>query len=171
MKSDLLPDPGLILIHSHIINNKVGGLRRIKGQRVSDIMIRVLYEERDRVRLHFFRLRGTRKRNQGIRQCAQKVNCREAAREAGLGRCLMHDSPCGARRMLRAYADPCILRPLRKLRAYCFCHRQRKLAIPPACADMIRTLSPARNGSPHGAPVSWKIALIMILRHPSLKAG
>ena len=51
---------------------------------------------------------------------------------------LTHDPPCGARRMLRAYADPCILRPLRKLRANFFCQRQRKLAIPPACADMIR---------------------------------
>ena len=83
----------------------------------------------------------------------------------------MHNPPCGARRMLRAYADPCILRPLRKLRAYCFCHRQRKLAIPPTCADMIRTLSPAKSGSPHGAPAFWQITLIMIRLHPALKVG
>ena len=83
----------------------------------------------------------------------------------------MHNPPCGARRMLRAYADPCILRPLRKLRAFFFCHRHRKLAIPPTCADMIRTLSPAKSGSPHGAPAFWQITLIMIRLHPALKVG
>ena len=36
--------------------------------------------------------------------------------------------------MLQAYAFPCILRPLRKLRACFFCHRQRKPAIPLAAA-------------------------------------
>ena len=36
-----------------------------------------------------FPLRGTGKPNKGIHQCARKVNCREAAREAGLGRWFM----------------------------------------------------------------------------------
>ena len=36
-----------------------------------------------------FPLRGTGKPNKGIHQCLQKVNCRKAAREAGLGRWFM----------------------------------------------------------------------------------
>ena len=36
--------------------------------------------------------RGTGKPNIGIQQCEQKVNCREAAREAGLGRCFMQSA-------------------------------------------------------------------------------
>ena len=57
MKSDLLPDPGLILIHSHIINNKVGGLRRIKGQRVSGITVqrKALHSIDIAVQDHIFR--------------------------------------------------------------------------------------------------------------------
>ena len=58
----------------------------------------------------------------------------------------MYRPPCDARRMLRAYADPCILRPLRKLQAFFFCHRQRKLAIPHWWpADMIRFPHPLQK--------------------------
>ena len=39
--------------------------------------------------------------------------------------------PCGARKTLRAYADPRVFRPLRKKRAAFFCHRQRQHAFPP----------------------------------------
>ena len=39
--------------------------------------------------------------------------------------------PCGARKMLRAYAIPCVFRPLRKFRAPFFRHRRREPAIPP----------------------------------------
>ena len=42
--------------------------------------------------------------------------------------------PCGARKTLRAYAIPCVFRPLRKLQAPFFCHRQRQPAIPPGAA-------------------------------------
>ena len=75
LKSDLLPDPGLILIDSHIINNKVGGLNRIKGQRVSGIMIRVLYEESDRVRLHFFSACGGRGKEIKVFDSVRTVSC------------------------------------------------------------------------------------------------
>ena len=46
--------------------------------------------------------------------------------------------PCGARKTLRAYAVPCVFRPLRKFRLCFICHRQRKAAIP------------LRQGSPKG---------------------
>ena len=38
--------------------------------------------------------------------------------------------PCGARKTVRAYADPPVFRPLRKFRAPCFRHRRREPAIP-----------------------------------------
>ena len=38
-------------------------------------------------------------------------------------------TPCGARKTLRAYADPRVFRPLRKLRPRFACHRQREAAI------------------------------------------
>ena len=38
--------------------------------------------------------------------------------------------PCGARKMLRAYADPCIFRLLRKLLLPFLCRRQREAVIP-----------------------------------------
>ena len=65
----------MILIHSHIINNKVGGLRRIKGQRVSGIMIRVLYEESDRVRLHFFSACRGRRKEIKVFDSVRTVSC------------------------------------------------------------------------------------------------
>ena len=39
--------------------------------------------------------------------------------------------PCGARKTLRAFADPCVFRPLRKKRAPFISHRQRERAFPP----------------------------------------
>ena len=39
---------------------------------------------------------------------------------------------CGARKMLRAYADPCIFRPLQKSLASFIRHRRRKPVIPKA---------------------------------------
>jgi hypothetical protein len=44
--------------------------------------------------------------------------------------------PCGARRIVRAYADPPILRPLQKSRNAFICHRQRHCAIPRCGAKM-----------------------------------
>ena len=38
-------------------------------------------------------------------------------------------TPCGARKTVRAYADPPVFRPLRKLRPRFFCRRQREAAI------------------------------------------
>ena len=53
-------------------------------------------------------------------------------------------SPCGARKMLQAYAYLCIFRPLRKLRPRFFCHWQREAAIPPE--------GEARAGDREGRP-------------------
>ena len=39
--------------------------------------------------------------------------------------------PCGARKTRRAYAVPCVFRPLRKQRPAFFCRRQRRGAVPP----------------------------------------
>ncbi len=56
----------------------------------------------------------------------------------------MNSPPCGARRMLRAHAFPCILRPLRKMQACFFCHRQRKLAFSTGAFDFDSSPSLAR---------------------------
>ena len=48
--------------------------------------------------------------------------------------------PCGARKTLRAYADPRVFRPLRKKRAAFFCHRQRQHAFPRADGDAQKTV-------------------------------
>ena len=62
--------------------------------------------------------------------------------------------PCGARKTLRAYADPCVFRPLRIFLACFICHRQRKPAIPkrktpaislPLCATPTALRTPCRN--------------------------
>ncbi len=50
--------------------------------------------------------------------------------------------PCGARKMLRAYAIPCIFRPLRKFRAPFFRRRRREPAIPPSPGQRERIAAP-----------------------------
>ena len=87
-----------------------------------------------------FALRGTAKRNKGIHQCAHWF---------------MHIPPCGARKTHRAYADPRVFRPLRKLRPCFFCHRQRKAAIPPGLADMIRIPMKQKNRQAKACLFFW----------------
>ena len=62
----------------------------------------------------------------------------------------MHIPPCGARKTHRAYANPRVFRPLRKLRPCFFCHWQRKAAIPPGLADMIRIPLKKKDSPPRG---------------------
>ncbi|MBR3429212.1 MAG: hypothetical protein IKG87_03845 [Clostridia bacterium] len=62
------------------------------------------------------------------------ISARRAGRPAGSRR--RPDPPCGARRIVRAYADPPILRPLQKSRNAFICHRQRHCAIPRCGAKM-----------------------------------
>ena len=57
--------------------------------------------------------------------------------------------PCGTRKMLRAYADPCIFRPLRKRSPRFFCHRQREGFFPP-CAGKALTCVPPEAGQEAG---------------------
>ena len=82
-----------------------------------------------------FPLRETVKRDKGIRQCPHW---------------LMHIPPCGARKTHRAYADPRVFRPLRKLRPCLFCHWQRKAAIPPGLSILIRIPVKKRDSPPRG---------------------
>ena len=83
--------------------------------------------------------------------------------------------PCGARKMLRAYADPCIFRPLQILRVPFFRRRQRELAIhrargrlpyPPVCA-----LGTSPGGGSKGCrgrqPLQEHGAAGRPLRHPA----
>ena len=87
-----------------------------------------------------FPLRETVKRDKGIRQCPHW---------------LMHIPPCGARKTHRAYADPRVFRPLRKLRPCFFCHWQRKAAIPPGLSILIRIPVKKRDSPPRGTVFFW----------------
>ncbi len=65
--------------------------------------------------------------------------------------------PCGARKMLRAYAYPPVFRPLRKLRLCLICHRQRKAALPPCRNCRLRacfTTARQRRGCGKSVPPS-----------------
>ena len=46
--------------------------------------------------------------------------------------------PCGTRKLLRAYADPCSFRPLRKRSPRFFCHRQREGFFPPCAGKALQ---------------------------------
>ena len=66
--------------------------------------------------------------------------------------------PCGARRTVRAYAVPPILRPLQKSRNAFLCHRQRHCAIP--CAAREEPAPDAGTAAAHngeGGPTPFQI--------------
>lgn len=50
--------------------------------------------------------------------------------------------PCGARKLLRAYASPCSFRPLRKKGHRFFCHRQRDGSFPRARGRLLDAKTP-----------------------------
>ena len=88
--------------------------------------------------------------------------------------------PCGARKMLRAYADPCIFRPLRKLRFPFFRHRRREPAIPPCAgkaplSHSVRTGDFPRRGKQGppraSAPTGKRERAWFLPHHPSVRTG
>ena len=73
------------------------------------------------------RRRGWRPRQPAVRLALLRPLPSSASR----GKAAATVPPCGARKTLRAFADPCVFRPLRNFRLRFICHWQREAGIPP----------------------------------------
>ena len=73
--------------------------------------------------------------------------------ETSSGHCAATCPPCGARKLLRAYAFPCSFRPLRKKSPRFLCHRQREGSFPRArgrrCGGALRLTASLGHGTIH----------------------
>ena len=79
--------------------------------------------------------------------CAGRRGCRPLQEPGTSSTASGPCPPCGARKMLRAYAFPCIFRPLRKRSPRFIRHWRRQPAIPPAEGRLGAT---PRGQSPRG---------------------